>query len=287
MKYEVVENKHGFLEVMPKPSAEELRDYYNNEYFTVGTYSSTYSDAEKKYKNLAFVEAENILAGKKGKLLDVGCGEGYSLAFFKERGWEVKGLDFTTDGIERENPDCLPHFTEGNIFELLDQMISESSEKYDFIICNNVLEHVVDPLGFLERFKKLLSPEGICRIQVPNDYSPLQMYLKENKLSEKDYWFAPPAHLSYFNKTSLVNTMNACGYNINNLLGDFPIELFLLNKDSNYALDSSKGPLCHKSRVELENLLHSTGVEEFMAFRKGMGESGLGRNLIAYCSLSK
>jgi 2-polyprenyl-3-methyl-5-hydroxy-6-metoxy-1,4-benzoquinol methylase len=43
-----------------------------------------------------------------GRLLDVGCGEGCALAFFREHGWSVKGVDFSSAGVEPKTEVVLP-----------------------------------------------------------------------------------------------------------------------------------------------------------------------------------
>jgi hypothetical protein len=128
-----------------------------------------------------------------------------------------------------------------------------------------------------------LNPGGMCRFQVPNEYSVLQNYAVEKKIAKKDFWLAPPAHLQYFDKSSLTKTLEHCGYKVNTMLGDFPIDLFLLNKDTNYVENKSVGKNCHFARVEFDNLLAGKNIEDLIAFRKGCAASGIGRNLIAYC----
>ena len=66
------------------------------------------------------------------------------------------------------------------------------------------------------------------------------------------------------------------------MLAEFPVDLFLLNPDSNYAADPAKGRNGHFARVAFEMGLWRQGIEAVIAFRKGCAAGGLGRNLAAY-----
>lgn len=50
----LVKTKYGFYQYDPKPSDEELRDYYANKYYQegCGSYSVTYTDEEITYFRL-------------------------------------------------------------------------------------------------------------------------------------------------------------------------------------------------------------------------------------------
>lgn len=111
-------------------------------------------------------------------LLDEGCGEGYTLKFFRRQGWSVKGFDFSFAGVESKNPDCLDSLVTGDIFALLDSEIRDG-KTYDVVWLQNVLEHVVNPLELLISLSSLVTPSGIAVVTVPNDYSVTQKELLE------------------------------------------------------------------------------------------------------------
>lgn len=286
-KINVIQNKEfGFFQVDPLPSVKELDDFYNSNYYDVKGYSVEYPESEIFQKQLPAVELLHFANGKKGRILDIGCGEGFVLNHMSKEGWEVLGLDFSHDGVKRHFPHLVSNVIKGDVFKSLEDLMAKG-EKFDAIVCNNVLEHVLHPLEFLQKFKALCHENTIIRIQAPNDYSWFQNVLKKENLIKNDYWVAPPGHLSYFNIDSLSRVLNAYGYGIENLLGDFPIELFLLNEKSNYNQDPKLGPFAHKARILFDINLFKSSMANFIAFRKGCGESGVCRNLIAYCKLTK
>lgn len=110
--------------------------------------------------------------------LDIGCGEGHTLNYFREKRWEAIGLDFSDSGIKNHNPKCLDNFIAGDIYDNIEKEI-DAGNKYHLIWLDNVLEHVINPLDLLEKCKKVAMPNCHIIIEVPNDFSRIQIELKE------------------------------------------------------------------------------------------------------------
>ena len=278
----------GFYQANPIPSQEELDHYYREEYFQAcksASYSHDYSEEEMQFILTQPVVADYVWkqAGKNpvGKLIDIGCGEGFFARFFYDHGWEIECCDLSSFAIERHNPEILSFFTENNIFKELDEKITDNN-KYDFINLSNVLEHVREPVILLERVKKIMGRDSMLRIKVPNDFSTFQQILLDSSRISSEYWFNPPGHLNFFTLTSLKDVLTSCGFRIVMILSDFPIELFLLNKYSNYVVDKSKGAEAHKARVVIERYLMDHGTDKYIDFMSNSAEVGLGRTIIVF-----
>jgi len=285
----------GFWEIADKPTPAELQRYYAEKYYqeAKGSYEVEYSKAELAYfrakieQRYAVVNRyRSISDGEVGTMLDVGCGEGYALAFFREHGWRVKGFDFSSAGVESKNPDCLDALVTGDVFGLLQAEISDG-KVYDVVWLQNVLEHVIDPIKLLESLRSLLAPRGIAIITVPNDCSLTQQCALESKHIDRPFWIAPPDHLSYFDYYSLANTAIATGYDCLDILGDFPVEWFLFHPGSNYVANKSVGKAAHKARVEIENLLHKQKTEDVIKFWSAAAKLGIGRDITAFLRSSE
>jgi hypothetical protein len=65
-------------------------------------------------------------------------------------------------------------------------------------------------------------------------------------------------------------------------LADYPIDWNLLNPDSNYVKDRTKGKNCHKERIEFENLVHNLDVDKLIALYKSLADLGLGRQITGF-----
>lgn len=284
----VVKNKYGFYWVKDRPQKEELEKYYSEKYYqeAKGSYEVEYDLAEQNYfiNKIAqkyYVLGQHLGDPKSNKFLDVGCGEGWALQYFKEKGWGVLGLDFSSFGCEKFNPKCCECIITGNVYENLDKLI-KVGQKFDVVWVDNVLEHVTDPEFLVSNIKKIVSPSGILVIEVPNDFSIIQEYALKKGYVDNPFWVVTPDHLSYFNKEGLENLLHSFGWKSINILGDYPIDWGLLNINTNYIKDKAKGKACHKSRIEFENLLHTMSTEKVIAFYKAMGDLGLGRLITGF-----
>lgn len=290
----VRKTEYGYCEIIDKPSQADLSKYYADKYYQDSiskSYAKEYSADETKHINNKDRESVEIikkyfdsnLAGK--KFLDIGCGEGFALKHFKSEDCEVRGVDYADFGIQSHNPDMLQYFYKGDLLEFIKQSI-ENKVKFDIINLDNVLEHVIDPVGLLNDLRELLADRGILRIQVPNDFSSLQEeLLRLGKITEY-YWVSPPDHLSYFNTESLRNLLIALNYKIITVTGDYPIELFLFSENTNYIKNREVGKSCHESRVLTENFLYQTNFEKTLKLYELLAEMGLGRVITFYVTKS-
>ncbi len=101
-----------------------------------------------------------------GALLDVGTGDGFFL--------ELAGGSFTVSSTEPSDGGCrylrargLPH-AQGTLDE-----IDFGERRFDVITLWHVLEHLHEPARALDRIHRLLAPEGILAVAVPNETLPL------------------------------------------------------------------------------------------------------------------
>jgi SAM-dependent methyltransferase len=76
---------------------------------------------------------------------------------------------------------------------------------FDIVIMRHVLEHFLDPMEALKTTKKVLKPNGLVYIAVPNSLKPRKPI--------RDYFFRA-AHTYYFNHYSLVDFLRKCGFKI-------------------------------------------------------------------------
>jgi len=285
-------NKFGFYSLENIPDENVLAAHYKDKYYQDGArYITEYTDEEVTYINNKIEQKHDLIMDVIGnaetsnlKLLELGSGEGWTLSFFHKKEWSVKGVDFSEQGCSSQNPDMLQYLATGNIYENVDELIG-NNEKYDVIWLDNVLEHVVDPLLTLQKCKLISKPNTILMLEVPNDFSSLQQYLINTGMVDNEYWVAPPEHISYFNMDGLISICNEAGWKVVDKLGDYPIDLGLLNSHSNYILNPEIGRECHVARMKAENLIHDISIKKANDYYRALGALGLGRDIIAVCKL--
>lgn len=124
-------------------------------------------------------------------LLDFGCGDGRFLAFAREMGWNVTGVDFDEKAVATAQALGLDVRCGG--FEVL-----EANQKFDAITMSHVIEHMHHPLSTLEKCYDLLNPNGIISVETPN-------FESYGRLRFRNFWrgLEVPRHLIIFTEHAL------------------------------------------------------------------------------------
>jgi len=292
MSYQIVVNAHGYREAIPKPTPEVLAEFYARRYFQEGTrYAGEYGEAELHYiQELIRRKAALLLplsehAHGPARALEVGVGEGWTLQYLLDQGLDVTGIDFSGYACKRHNSEAATRLRVGAPDKLLAELAREE-RVFELMWIDNVLEHTPDPARLLQQLRDLAGRGAQLVIEVPNDYSALQLECQARGLTRSAFWEAVPEHLSYFNREGLANLAAACGWRLRRAIADFPIDLFLLNRSSNYSLDPSLGCEAHQARIAFDTLLARQPLDKVLDFYEKMLDLGLGRQIVAVFDLA-
>lgn len=281
-------HKLGFLELAHKPTQQQLTEYYRDSYYQneSGNYRRSYSSLEYAIIHQRIQQRAHKIESLRGtaspgRLLDVGCGEGFALAHYAKLGWDVKGIDFSKAAIEQMNPTFAALAEQGDVFQLLATYI-RADDSYDVVWLGNVLEHVLEPIKLLRSLRKLVTASGLLIITVPNDGTAYHENLYEAGIIQDRWWVSVPDHISYFTVESLRNAATSTGWKWLASQADFPIDWFLANRHSNYVSDRSRGPAAHEARLRLEKSIGDAGLDAASRFYESLADIGFGRNITAY-----
>lgn len=290
----VILNKYGYYVLKDIPTKQELAQYYAEKYYqeSKGSYQKIYSDAEKKYIlnkiSQKYFIINDILRPdncSEFSLLDIGCGEGWALKYFKDQNWSIHGIDYSLFGCKIHNPECCQYIIEGDMDVNIDHLLNNKQKGFDLIWLDNVLEHILDPFDLLNKCHALVKNTGLLVIEVPNDFSRVQQFLYMNAYISKPFWVVNPDHISYFNKEGLISLCDDAGWECEYFMGDFPIDFMLFNKETNYIEDKSMGKSCHQTRVAVENFLHDISPKLTNELYQALATLGLGRSIIGFFKL--
>jgi len=286
IKFSIIKNINGFLEVKPKPSIKELKIHYSKKYYQNdhGQYKKSYTKEELEYfdneANLTLNTLKIYKLLNKKKLLDLGCGEGFFASFFKKIKWDVTCVDLSRDGLARHNPLLQNDFIQSDILNFINSK-KTNLNKFDLINLDNVLEHVLNPVKLIKDLRDKISSSSVIRIQVPNDFSKFQSLLLKRGFT-KETWLNPPEHLNYFNTGSLKQLLVAQGFSIRSLQVDFPIEQFLVNNYSNYWKNKKLGKEANKARLIITNYLANHDIKSLIKYREIAADLDFGRVITVY-----
>lgn len=151
----------------------------------------------------------NSFAPKNCKILEIGPGPGILLKELKLKGFDVCGFEIST-----EQRKLSKKHTDVKILDVDLRTNIPKIEKFDLICMFQVLEHIDEPIRFLNNVKKLLKNNGTLIIEVPNlnDF-----VLKSNQKYAEWYW--QKAHNQYFTPDSLEKTIKSAGFKKIELIG--------------------------------------------------------------------
>jgi len=199
--------KCGFVFTNPRPDENELEKYYqSDEYFShskkkKGLISFLY-DTVKKYalENKYKLISEIIPTGK---ILDIGCATGEFLNVFQQKGWTCYGIEPAKNprdfAIENYNLDVRDENAINNF----------DKETFDVITMWHVLEHVPKLNERIEQIYKLLKPDGLLLIALPN-------YLSWDAKFYEAFWagYDVPRHLYHFSSKTVSLLLNKHGFSV-------------------------------------------------------------------------
>src|SRR5687768_15661980 len=104
----VEKNNFGYYSVVNKPSAKDLEGYYNSKYYqsAQGSYELNYSEEEIKYFFNKIEEKVHVVSKFRrldgtSSVIDIGCGEGWVLEYFRRLGIKATGTDYSSYGCSK------------------------------------------------------------------------------------------------------------------------------------------------------------------------------------------
>jgi 2-polyprenyl-3-methyl-5-hydroxy-6-metoxy-1,4-benzoquinol methylase len=197
----------GLIQTNPRMDQSAYNEFYNVEYRKLYVGEESPTDVFFKgqyYKGRRIFQYLNttglIKDWEKMFILEVGCGAGGILQYFKEMGCRVKGLDLGDSYIQFGKKQYDLDLSVGTIKTVY------LNSSPDLIIYSHVLEHVLLPNDELERVRNILSDTGILYIEVPGVKNLMHRY-------EMDFLrLLQNAHTYHFTKRSLENLLRRNGF---------------------------------------------------------------------------
>ena len=132
-------------------------------------YGNTYIDPydEKNKMNITQTKTYNFIKSHlklKGKIIDIGCGNGRLLYLFKNDGWDVKGLELSPL-LTKSVKDTLNIDVEVANFLNYNYI---NKDKFDVVVLRHVIEHLPDPILALTQINLILKKDSYAVLEFPN-----------------------------------------------------------------------------------------------------------------------
>lgn len=157
----------GLVSLQDIYSSEQLDELYSNGYKLYANRPGAESFSQARIDTLISIFNENVHREVTQSILEVGCGIGSFLEPMKEQ-YNAEyciGLEPAFDAIEKGR-EYSWNVVQGSIGEDTPEIITR--QKYDLIYSFHVIEHVNDPVQWLESIKPLMNPDADLIVSCPN-----------------------------------------------------------------------------------------------------------------------
>jgi len=201
----------GLVFTRAVPSASEIGDLYARAYHPGEMYEMHLKELREMvrtgrsrqgfYRNRVFLKRFRPRPGD--RLLEVGCGIGSFLVAARQQGWEVEGVDVSSEALAVSAPIHGITVRHGTL-----ETLDAAPGRYRAIVCWEVLEHLAHPRDFLLRARELLQSDGLLACSVPNNGSRVPAV-------PHALWgptALPPVHLNYWNCDSFRILAESSGF---------------------------------------------------------------------------
>ena len=235
----------GLTFMSPRPTQEEYAHFYaTTEIYSVEAYSMRAESRIEFYeRRLARIEME---LGRKGTLLEIGCGAGHFLKLAQDSGWNVFGTELSKPFHEHATKTFGLHDVR-RAFSLAD--CDFPAESFDVIYSAHVFEHLLDPMGTLLEVRRLIKRDGILVIEVPYQFRSLRDRLRgylvaltggvgEGKVYTK--LISSTHHVYFFSPRTLTAMVRRAGFSVRKIgtyerhhrqvIGDAPLGGYWLSE---------------------------------------------------------
>ncbi len=136
----------------------------------------------RPYHKVVAEKAIGLIA-KNGKVIEIGCGVGITLAIIKKHRPDVQiiAADIDSNCLQITG-ERVPDAQQITIVE--DHPFTDLGTGFDLIIASHVVEHLKNPYDSMKQFMEMLKPGGYLIVAVPNPVRPNIFF---GNILKKDY----------------------------------------------------------------------------------------------------
>ncbi len=176
----------GIVQIFPQWKKNELEKIYKN-------YSNTPDFNGQKDIGKRMTKYLKKYFKKEHKILEIGCGRGDNIKYYKSLGYNIVGIDIDKSIKYDNNIICSDY-----------KDFLKKDDKWDMIYTLHFLEHEKDTVKFLKLILSRLKEGGIYLSELPNLYNSL-IYLYKIKEFKNFYW--RPDHVVTYTPETLENIL--------------------------------------------------------------------------------
>ena len=146
------------------------------------------------------------------RVLELGCSSGYLSKYLTEElACHVVGVDLNSEALQQAAPFC-----QQTIVADLDNdawLKEIEGQKFDVVLCADVLEHLKNPAAMLTSLKPFLHQESILLASVPNvAHVSVRLELLQGHFDYESLGLLDDTHLHFYTRDGLLTMLMQAGY---------------------------------------------------------------------------
>ncbi|GGX36539.1 class I SAM-dependent methyltransferase [Undibacterium squillarum] len=173
-----------------------------------------YADKKAEYFSHIRKDIQSLLPAYSERVLEIGCGGGGTLQWLTSAGYagQTVGIEICWEAAIH----AAEHVTEvinAPVEQALDCL---AGQKFQLILCLDVLEHLIDPWSILSQLYPYLAPGGRIIISLPNirHHSILLPLLLNGSWNYTSAGILDQSHLRFFTRSTAIRMLESQGYRI-------------------------------------------------------------------------
>ena len=203
----------GLTSAWPRPSEQDLKEAYADVPHVVRRESGLAASLWRSYRDGARLRLLKSVAPEGSTILDVGTGAGLILRVAKGvRGWTLIGTDYSERNVEE-----LRNLGFDARVGMIDD-VGLQPKSIDVVWASHVIEHMRDPVGFLESVRSVLKPGGKLVAILPSSRT-----MRARTATSTWHLVNPPGHLWGFSPATFRSLLTRNGFRIERLFQSIPV----------------------------------------------------------------
>lgn len=201
-----------------------------------------------------------------GNFLDIGTNTGCFLRLARNRGWNLLGVEPSPQlgALARE-------WWGLEIVEGFIETLDLPERHFDIVTMTDVFEHVVNPKEVLAAVRRVIKPDGILFIKVPNAKFNMLKFRLRSALGKKGADdFDSYEHVCHYTEATLRKMLDSCGFAASKISVEEPVQIPVWHRHvGHYYQHKSPWVLDWKTYSTREVLYQMARLERIVTGRVG------------------